>query len=127
MLFDNYRIISLACFIAGALLLLYAILFAWKNHLSSMYRDVKKIEENMSVEQAGKEVFSSIRAEDLRRYREAADDPDEGTYEEEYEDEIAQLETENKIETENKMETENEMEVTEFLGDTGENTVLHAE
>ena len=92
-----------------------------------MYRDVKKIEENMSVEQAGKEVFSSIRAEDLRQYREAADDPDEGTYEEEYEDEIAQLETENKIETENKMETENEMEVTEFLGDTGENTVLHAE
>ena len=119
MLFDNYRIISLACFIAGALLLLYAILFAWKNHLSSMYRDVKKIEENMSVEQAGKEVFSSIRAEDLRRYREAADDPDEGTYEgEAYEDEIAQLETENKI------ETENEIEATEFLDDTGENTVF---
>ena len=112
MLFDNYRIISLACFIAGALLLLYAILFAWKNHLSSMYRDVKKIEENMSVEQAGKEVFSSIRAEDLRRYREAADDPDEGAYEEEYEDELSQIETENKI------------EATEFLQDTGENSVL---
>lgn len=112
MLFDNYRIISLACFIAGALLLLYAILFAWKNHLSSMYRDVKKIEENMSVEQAGKEVFSSIRAEDLRRYREAADDSDEGAYEEEYEDEISQIETENKI------------EATEFLQDTGENSVL---
>lgn len=118
MLFDNYRIISLACFIAGAILLLYAILFAWKNHLSSMYRDVKKIEENMSVEQAGKEVFSSIRAEDLRRYREAADDPDEETYEEEYEDEISRMETENKI------EAENEIEATEFLDEAEEDSVF---
>jgi hypothetical protein len=73
MLLSSYKVISFALFAAGLVLLAYAVFFAWKNRLSRMYRDVKSIESALPVEEAGREVFSAIRAEDLRRYRENND------------------------------------------------------
>lgn len=73
MLLSNYKAISFVLFAAGIILLAYAVFFAWKNRLSRMYRDVKNIESALPVEEAGREVFSAIRAEDLRRYQENSD------------------------------------------------------